>query len=464
MKELRMIHSTLKRRAFLRGVAYGVPVAVGLPILEHFLGENGDAFADGTELPRRFGVFFWGNGRGIDATRWNPAQTGTTWDLSPQLTPLADYKQYLNVVSGLKVKIANSPQGHHRGSVGILSGRDFVTQAPGGAPYRSTFAGKSIDQTVAELTGPLTPFKSLELGISQTLDKVEGTTLQFISHNGPDSGNQQEYDPVKLFDRVFAGGTGTGPAQDPDLLKKVGEMKASVLDSVLADLNGLGQRVGARDKARLQLHAQNIRDIEKRLTSGGTNLSAECTKPTRPGKLATNPAGEPFEERTAALSQVLALALACDLTRVFSIQFSGSASNPVFHPIGINGGNHNITHTGAAGQDQIDKSTTWTMKQLGVFLGAFAGAIEGDSNLLKQSAILVTSDTSDGSAHSIDDYPILVAGSAGGFFKNPGVHYRGAGDNTSIVLLSLVRSMGMQMTQFGADGGLVTSSCTGIET
>jgi hypothetical protein len=228
-------------------------------------------------------------------------------------------------------------------------------------------------------------------------------------------------------------------------------------------LNGLQQRVGARDKARLEQHAENIRAIEKRLSGSGTNLSAQCTMPTKPGPLATNPDGEPFEERVAAMSSVLALALACDLTRVFSIQFTGSASNPVFHPIGITGGNHDITHTGAAGQDQIDKSTIWTMKQFGVFLGAFMAATEGDSNLLKQSAILATSDTSDGSAHSIDDYPILIAGSAGGYFKNPGVHYRGNGDNASMALLSLVRSMGITATEFGADGGHVTESVTAIE-
>jgi hypothetical protein len=463
MKELRMIHSTLKRRAFLRGVAFGVPVAVGLPVLEHFLGGNGEAFADGTDLPKRFGVFFWGNGRGIDATRWNPAATGTTWDLSPQLVPLMDYKQYLTVVSGTKVKIDKSPQGHHRGSVGILSGADFVTQPAGNAPYRSTFGSPSIDQAIAAVTGKLTPFKSLELGISTKLDKVEGTTLQFISHNGPDSGNQQEYDPVKLFDRIFAGGAGPGPTQDPELIKKAGEMKASVLDSVLADLSGLSARVGARDKARLEQHAQNIRDIEKRLTTAGPTLSASCMSPTRPGPLATNPKGEPFEERTLALSQVLALALACDLTRVFSIQFTGSASNPVFHPIGITGGNHDITHTGAAGQDQIDKSTIWTMKQFGVFLGALMAATEGTSNVLNQSAILCTSDTSDGSAHSVDDYPILIAGSAGGFFKAPGVHVKAAGDNSTKALLSLVRSQGIQAAQYGGGAGMVTESLTDIE-
>jgi hypothetical protein len=465
MKDLRMVHRTLKRRGFLRGLAYGAPVAVGLPILDYLLNENGDAFAqDGSALPKRFGIFFWGNGRGVEADRWNPAATGTDWALSPQLMPLAAYKSYVNVVSGLDVRLSESPQGHHRGTVGILSGWDFVTQPKGSAPYRSTFSKPSIDQVIAETTSAMTPFRSLELGISQRVNKVEGTTLQFLSHNGPDSGNPQEYDPVKLFDRIFKD-AGTGPVgTDPELIKRATEMKTSVLDSVLLDLNGLQQRVGARDKARLQQHADNIRAIEKRLADGGPGLSAACAMPSKPGALADDPDGEPFAARTSALSSVLALALACDLTRVFSVHFTGSASNPVLHPLDLTRGNHDISHDGAGGQDAIERSTIFTMEQLGVILGALMAGTEGDSNLLKQSAILVSSDTSDGSAHSVKDYPILVCGSAGGFFKSPGVHHRGQGESSSQVLLSLVNSMGIPATEFGGGESHVTEACTAIHT
>jgi hypothetical protein len=160
---------------------------------------------------------------------------------------------------------------------------------------------------------------------------------------------------------------------------------------------------------------------------------------------------------------VLALALACDVTRVFSIQFSGSAADPVFHPIDIAAGNHALSHEGDAAQDELDRSTTWTMQQLGVLLGKLESAVEGDSNLLQQSAILVTSDTSDGAAHSVNDHPILIAGSAGGYFKKPGVHHQQEGGNSTEVLLSLVRSMGIEATEFGGGDGYVTQSCSGIE-
>jgi hypothetical protein len=457
------VRQTLKRRHFLRGVAFGTPVVVGLPVLDCFLNDNGDAYAQGQPLPTRFGVFFWGNGRGVEAGRWNPAQVGTAWEPSPQLAPLAPYKDYLNVVSGMRVRLSKSPQGHHKGTVGMMTGADFITQEATNGPYRSTFAGPSIDQIIAQQVGNQTAFKSLELGISTRLIKGEGTTLQFLSHNGPDSGNPQEYDPVALFDRIFKDlPMGEQPMQDPTLIKNATEMKQSVLDSIVADIGALQQRVGSRDKVRLDQHLQNIRDIEKRL-GGSMTPTIACTTPMRPGALPKNPAGEPFVERMAGLSDVLALALACDATRVFTLHFSGSAAGPVFHPLGIDRGNHDLSHEGAAAQDEIDRSTIWTMEQLGVLLGKLMSATEGDSNLLKQSAILATSDTADGALHSVTDMPVLVAGSGGGYFKNPGVHHQQQGGNTTEVLLSLVRSMGIQATEFGGGDGHVTQSCSGIE-
>ena len=71
--------------------------------------------------------------------------------------------------------------------------------------------------------------------------------------------------------------------------------------------------------------------------------------------------------------------------------------------------------------------------------------------------------TADGKAHSINNYPILVAGSAGGKLKYPSVHYKSSGENTSMVLLSILRSVGLNLTQFGTGGGQVSTSCTAIE-
>jgi hypothetical protein len=57
-----------------------------------------------------------------------------------------------------------------------------------------------------------------------------------------------------------------------------------------------------------------------------------------------------------------------------------------------------------------------------------------------------------------------VAGGGGGYLKTPGVHYRSPdGENTSQVLLSVLRAAGLQLDQFGVEGGQVSQSCSAIE-
>jgi hypothetical protein len=83
---------------------------------------------------------------------------------------------------------------------------------------------------------------------------------------------------------------------------------------------------------------------------------------------------------------------------------------------------------------------------------------EGDGNLLDNCAILASSDCSEGQPHSIDDYPIVVAGKAGGALVHPGVHYRSTdNENASNVLLTLLQAMDLPLTEFGEGGGHTTS-------
>ena len=84
----------------LRGLCSGAAVSVGLPVLEAMLNTNGVALADGSPLPKRFGVFFWGNGMRRD--KWNPSATGKDWALTEELAGLESVKDYVSCVSGME--------------------------------------------------------------------------------------------------------------------------------------------------------------------------------------------------------------------------------------------------------------------------------------------------------------------------------------------------------------------------
>ena len=64
----------LSRRTVLRGIASGAAASIALPVLECMLNDHGTALAQGAPLPKRFGVWFWGNGTVPGG--WAPAVVG----------------------------------------------------------------------------------------------------------------------------------------------------------------------------------------------------------------------------------------------------------------------------------------------------------------------------------------------------------------------------------------------------
>jgi hypothetical protein len=448
----------LSRRTLLRGSLGGICVSVALPALEAMLDSHGTAHADGSPLPRRLGIFFWGNGVKLD--RWVPSGTGEGYELSPALQPLLAFKSKFSVVSGLDLKTGNE-RGHHAGCVGILSGAPMISQPHPNSNYASTFSQPSIDQVAAAAIGQGTRFRSLELGISTRVVKSEGTTLNYLSHNGPDNPNPPEYDPGKLFDRLFG----------PDFMQPMASqavqvsrrLRKSVLDAVAEDLTGLQTRVGLNDRRRLDQHLANVRAIEKRLAGDvGSSSLGVCSAPVRPAPIVDQNGQEKLAERMKAMSDLTALALACDQTRVFSVLFTGSVGSTVFWQIGTDVGHHSLSHDEPGDQPLIHKSTVFTMEQFAILLGALNAVTEGDGTLLDHCGILASSDVAEGREHSIEDYPILVAGRAGGALRS-GLHYRGDGGNTSQVLLTLLRSVGLPLSEFGDAGGRVSQGCSAIE-
>ncbi len=435
----------LDRRTMLRGLLGGAAVAIGLPALEIFLNDSGTAYAGDSSFPKRFGIFFWGNGNLPD--RWVPGGTGPDWELTEQLAPLAAVKEHITVVSGMKVNTGNSVP-HGSGPVGMLSGAPFP---PGD---ESTFALPSIDQVIAAAIGGETRFRSLELGVQPG--------GQGFSYNGPHSVNPPETSPAALFNRIFGPGfvlPGTNATPDPRL-----DLRRSVLDVVKGDAERLQDRLGSSDKARLEQHLEGVRGLEKQIQKMQENPPslAACAIPGEPAPAYPDVDGRPpLSEISRVMSDILVMALACDQTRVFSDWFSTPVNNMLYPD--ATAGHHQLTHDEPDPQPQVHSIVLYTMTELAYLIGALAAVTEGEGTLLEHTGLLITSDVSYGRAHSIEEYPILIAGSANGALQK-GIHYRSpASENTSKVLLTLARAMGLSLDSYGEGSGQVTSSLSAIE-
>jgi hypothetical protein len=439
----------LDRRALLRGLVAGTTVSVALPLLECMLDAHGEALAQGRPLPKRFGVWFWGNG--VRRAHWIPNGTGAGWGPRAEMQPLIDagLRDWFSPVTGCEVKTATHP--HHAGMTGIMTGARYHQLGTIRDTLVTTFARQSIDQFAADhaMGNPdtRTRFRSIEVGVCRFRGTDEGTTFQHLSHNGPNNPNQSEYSPVALYNRLFA--TGAPP--------QAALARQSVLSAVQGDIRALQGRVSAADRARLEQHFASVRAIEARLSTPPSS----CSAPTRPADDLPDVMGqEQIEQRNRVMSDILALALACDLSRVFSVQFSTCGTGTVFWMVpGFRGGHHQTSHDERASADPatqqplIHGSVVFTMQQLAYFLARLRDTPDGATNVLHNSAILCTTEHSEGYSHQLDEFPILLAGRAGGRLRT-GIHWRStARDNTSRALLTVLRAFGHPAASYGVGAG-----------
>lgn len=449
-----MITKPLNRRTMLRGLlASGATAAIGLPLLEIMLNESGTALAQSNEaLVPHYVTWFFGNGTlpGL----WKPAATGSgsAWTLSHQLEPLANVKDSLTVISGLEGKLVVAGVEHPTGSAAATTGAPLSGNA---------VRAPSIDQLAASVIAGDAPFRSLELGVTPATPGGNQDSLHTVSHNGPNSRNNAEFDPREVFARLF----GDLPADDgeAEAQAKLNAVKSSVLDAVLADGASLESRLGATDRQRVEEHLEAVRAIERRLQALPSDACVNLTAPD----VGRDAGSEAPPNVNSAMAELTRLALACDMTRVVTFMFSLPAAHVYYRHLAsnMNADFHDtICHTDAgdaSNQPRVDTGVLYTMRCLAEFLEGLKATSYGASNLLDSSLVYVTSDTAWGKVHDRNEWPVLLAGKAGGKLRG-NEHHRFQGENLSRALLTVANIMGDPRTELGLDGGRATAPLPGI--
>lgn len=430
----------IHRRTLLRGMLGGAAVALGLPTLDIFLDHHGEAFAGGDAFPRRFGLWFWGNGIGPDPSLWIPTGTGPSYQLSPILAPLAPVQSDITVVSGLKAYQPNIDP-HGTGPAAVLAGcrREHIL-----APSKPLV--RTIDQLIADQISDTTPNRSLELSVAPV-----STTPSFSE---PGKSNPPETSPAALFDALFGPtfrAPGSNAPPDPKLA-----LRRSVLDAVGVDATALRARLGKGDQQRLDAHMANVRDLEHKIAAleAPPPPLAACSKPAAP--LPDYPDQGGFPQLSAisrALTDILVLSLACDQERVFTFQFSNPVNNLLYH--GATAGHHQLTHDELGEQPMVQGILQQILAEATYFIQALGKVQEGKSTLLDHCSVLFTTDCCNGRTHAVDEYPMFLAGSANGALVK-GLHLRAPGENVSKLGFTLLQAFGVPATSFGSDEGLVT--------
>ena len=441
------------RRTVLKGMLHGSAVTVALPLLDWFLDGNGEALASGAPIPPRFGTWFWGCG--VNAPRWFPDTLGANYDIKPELTPIAPYKDKVTILSGFNCALGSKRNlNHWSGVMGTFTG---AAPTRGGMGSGATDY-PTIDCLIADEIGSSTRFRSLEVactgdpGVSYSMRA--GATV-----------NPSEVDPVSLYKRIF------GPEfQDPNAGEFTPDpeimLRQSVLSSVKEERDALMRAAGAADRERMDQYFTSLRQFEQQL---GMLLkepppAEACIVPTEPEERELGPTWENAARTHDLLAQLLVMALACNQTRVFNVALSIAASNlrKEGSPVSF----HFLTH-----EEPVDdalgfqpESTFFmerSMEAFGSMLKALDSVKEGDGTLLDHTLVLATSESNYAKLHSIENLPIMVAGTGAGRWRS-GQHVNGKGDPSSRVGLTIMQALGMPVGSWGDDAMETSSAITEV--
>jgi len=431
----------LSRRTLLRGAG---GAAIALPFLEAMLPRRAHAVAP----PRRFIVMFSPNGT---LPSWTPTGSERSFTLSPILSPLAPHQADLVIVQGL-LQQGGGGDGHQTGIGGMLTGTPLN---PGpfagvGAPPAGWATGPSVDQRLAEALAAPTPFRSLELGVQVGAADDWGRMI-YRAGNQPLPPTD---DPAAVYDAVFS-----DLHTDPAVLAHQRARHKSILDAVGGEYARIGAQLGSADKQRLDAHLTAVREIETRLTTNLVENNPACADPKVPAVAAQS--NDAFPTVGGVQMDLLAMALACDLTRVASLQWSRSVSQVRFTWLGIPDGHHDLSHRSDTDADAVNKLTminSWYAQQMaGLIARLKATPDAGGGTLFDNTLVLWCNELAKGNTHSRQDAPYVLAGTGGGsLVTGRFLSYEGQGLNHNDLLVSILNAMGVPDTTFGQ-----ASWCTG---
>lgn len=435
----------LGRRSFLRGSLGASAVCLGLPLLDIMVNDHATALANGDALPVRFGVFYWGGG--VVRNTWVPTETGYGWALPDSLQPFAELRDYLTLITGTNHR-GSSPGHIPARGLALSASHDPDTSIEGVGTWRGQkHPEPSVDALVAEHWEGLTPFTSVEVGICRKGPYRSNSSWK----RGGEVYNRHEPDPLELYDRLFSMGVDGGV--DPGSLGASRQLGRSMLDVVMEDANRLQSRLGANDRHRMEQHLEGLRAIERRLD----DYAASCQQPDSPMPQDYGDGGsnEQKEAKAQVMSELLATALACDLTRIFSYEWSATQSGAVYWEVGVNQEQHQYTHDNSQGEG-MQAIVRFIMQNFAYFAEALRQRPEGAGTVLDNTLIMGTSEHAIAGAHNYVDHPYVFVGGAGGGI-NAGLHWRHPNPDDNFdspkALLTAVRAVGVEQEALGQSGG-----------
>jgi hypothetical protein len=315
----------------------------------------------------------------------------------------------------------------------------------------------TLDQAIADHVQGTAPYRNLALSATPSTDIGQGN-ISFREGGQVESVVRK---PSDLFKTLFGSGeigSGDGGAADAARARQ-----ASVLDFVEDDAKRLIGRLGAADRTRMDQFLTAVREVEMQVN---TETPSTCAVPEEPAT------GGNWHSKSKAFIDLAVLAMACDLTRVVTLQYSDSwGVTYTDYPIGEgqealkDWSDHFISHKlddtdRATDLDGLDRTTAQRIADARVVLtsrfkvrrymyivNALKRATSAAGSLLDETMLLYVSENGDGDSHSRKDMPILLAGHVGGFETGRAID--ATNKPTAALHTSILERFGIEVSGYG---------------
>jgi hypothetical protein len=427
------------RRTFIKSIA----ATLALPSLESLATVS--KTAPGQPHPLRLGFVYIPNG--VNVGKWQPKGSGTNYQLSETLKPLAGLRDQFSILNKLdhEKAFANGDGGgdHARANATFLTG--CQARKTSGADIS---LGISADQLAARQIGHHTRLSSLELSTdpprrSGHCDSGYSCAYQYnLSWLDENTPAPAERDPRLVFEKLF----GSGNTKE-DARRR--HYQQSILDFVNEDAKRLQKRLGSTDRGKIEEYMTAVRDIEQRIEK------AEKFRVAVPEADRPNGIPESYKEHIRIQFELMAMAFETDSTRLSTFMLAHDGSNRSFPELNIHSGHHELSHHRENKEhlEKIAKIDLFYMEQFAVFLNRLKNTREGEGSVLDHSMIVYGGAISDGNRHNHKDLPVLLAGGGNGTLKPGRLIEAKEGTPMTNLYLSLLDRMGVQAERIGDSTG-----------
>lgn len=281
--------------------------------------------------------------------------------------------------TGTSFPVQSAPLQSHYNKMVMLKNATLAPGAGHGGMFakfdNASWGRDSFDANMGRTIGANFPVKYLNLA---------NVPISNLTREGPRE-IPSISSPQAALDILFSGGstpsTGTAP-------------RKSIVDLHYPAISSLRNKLGQHEKIKLDSHFSAIQEIEAAIGTGGGGSSGSCPKPS-------TTAATGFDALAKLQSDIIVLALNCNLTASVSMAFGDDTHNHIFDKLGgrMSHQSHHFNQT------QFDEDIAY-MQGLTKYLLDKLDTV----GLLGTTIVTQVSDMGDPDQHGNTDVPMLVVG------------------------------------------------------